>query len=375
MTIWEVSVDGKQPRRLFPSMGDNVCCGDWSADGRYFFFSAYRDGRSDIWAVREGSGMLSSTESPTKITTGPLSFKWAAPVPAKDGGRLFIVGEQERGELLRYDLRTKKFEKYLDGISAAELDFSSDGARIAYVQYPDMTLWTSRLDGSEQVQLTNPPIFAFMPRWSPDGSTIAFPGGMANRLRIYVIPAQGGEPQPLLPDENRVEDDPNWSPDGKFLVFSRTPLIGNPSDFDIATVELAGRTIKPLPGSVGFFAPRYSPDGKFISALSADGRTLSLFDLHKGRWSELMHGNALQYPEWSRDSKYIYYSEAGQNGDELCRIQINNHKVEAISTLKNISRPTLPFGAEWNGVTPDGSPLIMRDAGIREVYSLQLRLP
>src|SRR5579872_2948028 len=212
-SIWEISVVGRQSRKLFASMGNNVCCGDWSADGRYFFFSAFHDGRSDIWAVRDDSGMFHSAGNPTKITIGPLSFKWAAPLPAKDGNRLFIVGEQERGELLRYDLKTKKFEKYLGGISAAALDFSADGRRVAYIQYPDMTLWTSRVDGSEQMQLTSPPLFASMPRWSPNGNTIAFPGAMGvDRTRIFMLSAQGGEPQPLLPDENRIEDDPNWSP-------------------------------------------------------------------------------------------------------------------------------------------------------------------
>jgi len=374
-SIWEITADGHQLHRLFASMGIPVCCGDWNADGRYFFFSALDGGRFDIWAVREGSGAFRSAGNPTKITTGPLSFKWAAPLPAKDGNRLFIVGEQERGELLRYDLKTKNFEKYLGGISAAELDFSLDGHRVAYIQYPDMTLWTSRADGSERVQLTNPPLFATMPRWSPDGNTIAFPGATANHLRIFVLSAQGGEPQPVLPEENRIEDDPNWSPDGKSVVFARTPFVGNPSDFDIATVDLATRKVIPVPGSVGFFAPRYSPDGRFISAISADGRVLSLFDLRKQSWSELIHRNALQYPQWSPDSKYIYFSDTGENGDELCRVQLNSHQVDTISTLKGMTRPTLPWGAQWNGVTPDGSPLVMRDAGIQEVYSLQLQLP
>ena len=46
-----------------------------------------------------------------------------------------------------------------------------------------------------------------------------------------------------------------------------------------------------------------------------------------------------------------------------------------LAGLKNIPRPSQAYGAEWNGVTPDGSPLIMRDEGIREIYALELRLP
>ncbi len=375
--IWEVSTSGGRLRRILASMASNrACCGDWSADGRYYFFSAYRDGRSDIWAIRESSGMFAAHENPVKITTGPLSFRDAAPAPARNGNRLFIVGEQERGELLRYEDKSKRFVPYLGGISAAELDFSFDDRWIAYIEYPEMTLWRSRIDGSERLQLTNAPLSASMPRWSPDGKTIAFPGSTMNpRVRIFLISAQGGQPQPLLPEENRNEDDPNWSTDGKSLVYSRNPVAGNASDYDIAIVDLASREVTPVPGSVGLFAPRFSPDGRFISALSADQSKLVLFDLRSKKWSGLITGNALQYPQWSKDGTYIYFSDTKQNGDELCRVRVSDGKQETITVLKDIPRPALPLGDQWSGITPDGSPLIMRDAGIREVYSLEMQLP
>jgi serine/threonine protein kinase/Tol biopolymer transport system component len=376
VTIWEVAVSGGQMHRVLASMGTNfACCGDWSADGRYYFFSGFQEGRADIWAVRESSGIFRAPENPVKLTTGPLSFTWSAPVPAKDGNRVFIVGEQQRGELLRYDIQKKQFVKYLGGISAAELDFSADRQRVAYVEYPEMTLWRSRLDGSERLQLTSRPFFAAMPRWSPDGQTIAFSGYAGKNLRTYLVSANGGEPQPLLPEESRNEDDPNWSNDGKSLILSRTALVGNPSDFDIAIVDLASREVTPLPGSVGLFAPRFSPDGSYISAFSADGRKIMLFDLHNKQWSELIQGNAMQYPQWSRDNTHIYYADTKESWSELYRVKVSDRSVEAIAVLKDIPRPTMPWGAEWNGITPEGSPLIMRDVGVREVYSLELRLP
>lgn len=59
----------------------------------------------------------------------------------------------------------------------------------------------------------------------------------------------------------------------------------------------------------------------------------------------------------------------------LYRINTHDRKIEAIVALKNVPRPSMPYGADWHGITPDGSPLIMRDVGIREVYSLELQLP
>jgi len=70
--------------------------------------------------------------------------------------------------LTRYDLKSGRFESYLGGISAEYVSFSKDGQWVAYVAYPEGTLWRSKMDGSERLQLTYAPQ-ALMPRWSPDG--------------------------------------------------------------------------------------------------------------------------------------------------------------------------------------------------------------
>jgi serine/threonine protein kinase/Tol biopolymer transport system component len=374
-TLWELNADGSNLRRILATFGDEMCCADWSADGRYYFFRAYRDGRADIWAVRSPDpGAGKEADTPVKLTTGPL--KLFIPVPARDRNRLFIVGEQPRGKLLRYDSKRKSFSDYLGGISATSLDFSPDGQWVTFIDYPEMNLWRSRLDGTQRLQLTTPPMLATMPRWSPDGQTIAFGGSIPGKnLRTYLISAQGGSPEALLPEENKNEDDANWSPDGKSIMLSRTPLMGASSDFEIATVDLKSRAVTPLTGTVGFFAPRFSPDGRFISAFSADGHQIMLFDVQTSKWSELVRGNALQYPDWSKDSAFVYFGDTKNNGPELYRVKVKDGKVEQLAGLKNIPRPTQAYGGEWNGVTPDGSPLIMRDEGIREIYALELRLP
>src|SRR4029077_1619956 len=150
-----------------------------------------------------------------------------SPVPSRDGRRLFVVGEQPRAELLRYDARSGQFTPFLSGISAGELDFSRDSEFVTYVTYPEGVLWRSRADGSERRQLTYPPLVASLPRWSPDGKRIAFVAVTAVKsslLKVVVISADGGAPQKLSPGDSRSFDDPNWAPDGNSMIFSRSPV-------------------------------------------------------------------------------------------------------------------------------------------------------
>jgi hypothetical protein len=50
-----------------------------------------------------------------------------------------VDGWLPRGELVRYDSRSRQFAAFLSGISAGELDFSRDGKWVAYMSYPEHT--------------------------------------------------------------------------------------------------------------------------------------------------------------------------------------------------------------------------------------------
>ncbi len=150
-------------------------------------------------------------------------MNYSSPVPSVDGKRLFAIGSQPRGELERFNQRTQQFEPYMSGISAEGLDFSRDGQWVTYTSYPEGSLWRSKANGSQRLQLTFPPMQARLPRWSPDEKQIAFTAKLpSKRGKTYLVSAEGGAPQPLLPGEQE-EGDPNWSPDGTSLVFWSSP--------------------------------------------------------------------------------------------------------------------------------------------------------
>jgi Tol biopolymer transport system component/predicted Ser/Thr protein kinase len=379
VSLWEVKSDGTNLHPLLPGWSTPSLerYGTWTPDGKYFLFSSSHGDTSgltvNVWVIRGKSVFFQTTgPQPTQLTAGPMNT-WAA-IPGKDGKRLFVIGSKPRGELVQYDSKARQFVPYLSGISADELAFSGDGEWIAYVTYPESILWRSKVDGSERLQLTFPPMRALLPRWSPDGKRIAFMSVAAGKpWKIFLVSAEGGSAQQLMPGE-RYEADPNWSPDGDSLVFGRAPVqeIGTSGTMTIQLLDLRTHQASVLPGSEGLFSPRWSPNGRYVCALKADSSKLLLLDFTTQKWSELVN-MLVSYPSWSRDGKYIYFDSYSGDDPALSRVRINDHRLERLVSMKGFRRTGLL--GNWFGLAPDDSPLVVRYAGTREIYALDWDAP
>jgi Tol biopolymer transport system component len=348
---------------------DQQCCGNWSRDGKYFFFSRNTShGWSDIWIFNE------QMTRPVQLTTGPLGF--FSPVPSVNGKKLFVIGSHPRSELVRYDLITRQFVFNLSGISADQVEYSRDGRWVTYVAFPEGTLWRSKSDGSEKLQLTSVPMIVTLPTWSPDGKQIAFAAARPGMpWKLFVVSAEGGDTvEELLPLERRDEMDPTWSPDGTTLAFGRRPgEAGKFGEVNITLLNMKTRHLDALPGSQGLVGPRWSPQGRYLSAMTTDSQKIDLFDFKTGKWTTLAIGG-FAYQNWSKDGRYIYFDSLFQRNKELLRMRIPGAQVEHLASLSGFEVGVGDAGA-WNSVTPDGSPMLMRNIGTSEIYRLDVELP
>src|SRR5580765_5927707 len=102
------------------------------------------------------------------------------------------------------------------GVNARMLRYPDISAtQIAFVYAGD--IWVAPKSGGEAMRLSSPKGEELFPRFSPDGTQIAFSGNYDGNLDIYVLPASGGLPRRLTyhgaPD--RILE---WFPDGKSLL-------------------------------------------------------------------------------------------------------------------------------------------------------------
>jgi eukaryotic-like serine/threonine-protein kinase len=378
-SIWEVRSDGTGLHPFLPDWNKphNELCGSWTPDGRYYIFEAVRGGtgNSNLWALREKGGLLEGTSrEPIQLTSGP--FDYHMPVPDPNGRKLYVIGVQQRGELVRYDTKSQQFQPFLSAIRAEQLDFSADGKWVTYSLYPEGSLWRSKLDGSERLQLTFPPVQAIAPRWSPDGRRIAFTIRTTGKPEnIYSLSVDGGAPEQLTTG-GQDDIDPSWSADGKSLVFGGDPAgVGGSGVLRIKILNLKTRQVSILPGSEGLWHPSFSPDGRHISALSTDSLAITLFDVATQKWTELAR-NAVNSPAWSRDGQYIYFDSYPTRDAAIFRVRISDHKLERVTNLEGLRRAESSVASfPWMGLAPDDSPILLRDNGTQEIYALDLQLP
>jgi Tol biopolymer transport system component len=370
-TIWEANADGTGIRQLLQGWtgAQAPCCGIWTPDGRYFVFEA----NGNIWALREGRSFRRGSSEPVQLTFGPMLFSGV--MPSRDGKRLFAVGGQPKGRLAKYDGASRQFVPYLADLSAEGVDVSRDGGSVAYTAYPDGTLWRSRIDGTERMQLTFPPVRAALPRWSPDGTQIAyFSLTVAETPKILIVPAGGGAPRRVT-SGTLPESDPSWSADGRQLVFGSGPGFETATSpnavLRLLTLDTGRVTV--LPGSQGLFSPRWSPDGRYIAALSFDSLRLMLFDVDRRTWSEIIPAGTvgIGWESWSADSRSISY----QYGvSDMRRIAIGSRQTEVIASTRGVDLASGYLGT-WCGFAPDGSPMVLLDVGTHDIYALEWDAP
>ena len=189
--------------------------------------------------------------------------------------------------------------------------------------------------------------------------------------RVRVVSVDGGSYAPVTP-VNDEEGAPTWSPDSGQVAFGgmTQPTERTTGRLVIHILNLKTHQLSEVPGSEGLWTARWSPDDRYIAALTEDSRNLMLFDFRTTRWVRL--ATLLQIPDlvWSRHEETIYFNAGTTGGDPaIFRMRVPSGRLERLASLKGRTE------RDWLGLTPDDLPLITHYTSAHEIYDLTVNWP
>jgi Tol biopolymer transport system component/DNA-binding winged helix-turn-helix (wHTH) protein len=346
------------------------CCATWTPDGKNLIFRSDQKGQEDLWILNEaGRWPWSKTPQPVRLTNGPTSF--SEPLVTPDSKKIFALGLEPRGHVVRFDQRLGDFVPSSLPQHSFDLAFSPDGRWVAYISHPGLTLWRSRIDGSDRLQLTSLPLRALRPIWSRDSRQILFSGSPPkNYFVAFTVSLDGGTPQPVLENDKLYRDYADWAPDGESVTIGVESGVSEQSG--ISVVNLKTRQVSELPGSQGMHLPRWSSDGNFLAATSLDATGVFIFDNRSKQWRQVGHAN--QVYKFIRDGKYMYYQDIRDPGQAVFRLNPQTWKSERFLDFSRLLRSGA-IRCAFEGFAPDGSPMVSVAYSWANLYAFDVELP
>jgi eukaryotic-like serine/threonine-protein kinase len=221
-----------------------------------------------------------------------------------------------RSKLVWYD-RTGKTVGQLGEDSFNSPRISPDGKRLAVmIGDPSPDLWTIDIASNVRNRLTFQQVnnaLGSSPSWSPDGRRLARPfnsGARGSGNGIEIVDAAGGQgARRILAESGTTSQNPQYTPDGKQLVFLRQT--GEGTGVYRVNADGTGKPEKVLepPNGAAVQLIRLSPNGKWLAYVSNETGQVEVYitdfpDAH-GKWQ--VTTNLGHYPVWRGDSKELFF--------------------------------------------------------------------
>jgi tricorn protease len=284
----------------------------WGKDGIYFVSDRDGGGLTNIWRESESGG---KAEKITAFKTGDVRF----PSISADGKT--IVFEHDFG-IWKLDTATKKAtpieldieaegeendNEVLSFASVADdYDLAPNARRIVISTHGE--LFTVPVEEGDVKQLTDSPARDVNVAYSPDGKWVAFVSDKSGREELYVTASDGSGEAQKLTDIDALKNGYRWSPDSKEIAFVA-------SDDKLRKVNVGNKQITELDASHygNISVPEWSPDGKWLAYSKADeSRTTDIYVLASSGQDKTAHKVTFdsydeRAPRFSPDGRKLFF--------------------------------------------------------------------
>jgi TolB protein len=186
--------------------------------------------------------------------------------------------------------------------------------RIAFInnQTRHKELYVMDYDGANVMHLTFDRTITLLPRWSPDGKTIAFNSYKAQNPDAYTLDFPAGTVHQLSMRQG-LNTGPAWSPDGSSLAIT----LSRGGDPDLFLLDRAGKITRRLTYAPGVdTSPTFSPNGQQIAFVSDRSGNPELYamDITGANVQRLTYGQWVDGPAWSPKGDLIAYERQHSQG-------------------------------------------------------------
>ena len=358
--IYLVPVGGGEPRQV-TSEKASIFGLAWVTSTE-LVFSSNRSGSSRLWRISTKPSSnppiaeLDITDEDARFpsfsrsgTAAPTRLAYQRLVENLDIRRAEVVGEGTPQHAL------KSSHSFIASTKSEDHPrFSPDGTRIAFVSRRSGTqeIWVCASDGSDPVRLTSMqgPIVVG-PQWSPDGRRIAFfaTTGPAGTYVTYVADADGGRPSSVTRTEGELEALPTWSRDGRslYLTSSRS------GSLQIWKMPLEGGEAVQLTRGSGAEASE-SPDGRIIYYAKVPEMGPGLWSVPADGGHEVRVLESVRFGYWAVANSGIYFIDFDVPSDAPRPVRFfdfQSRQVTQVGTVENT--------ASWSNtpgfaISPDG---------------------
>ncbi|MFI4942669.1 MAG: protein kinase [Burkholderiales bacterium] len=312
--LWTIPADAKgEPAALSvtedPAMDWNPV---WAPDGKSLYFSSERGGSMNLWRVGIDDATGRTRGEPEPVTTpsrtsGSISF-------SRDGKQMMYVSSDRRSTILRVGLDpvtgrvTDPPRPVFRGSRVIYTqDISPNGDWIAFTTLGGREdLYVVKSDGTGYRQLTDDAHRDRGPRWSPDGTRLAFYSDRSGRYETWAIRPDGSGLEQLTKATGLARTEVTWAPDGKRIATNdsvQTWVLDLTPPLDQRVAE----ALSPLEGGHSLQPRSWSPDGSMLAGgltfyTSPNSVTL-IYSFATRTYTPLPEGRG--WPAWMSDSRRL----------------------------------------------------------------------